>query len=264
MTYRAASTFFIFSGVSALGLAAACSSSSTTGTPDDAGTGTVDAAIPTEAAPEDAAVNPLPGCTADPGAPATTFDLNASSDPAGGAASFTIAHALAGFPEGAGVLTALITTELGAIRCTLDESVAPASVANFIGLARGTRPYKDGAKWKVGRFYDGLVWHRVIPDFVIQGGDPDGDGTGGPGYDLIEENHVDEPLGTLAMAASDAPSGSQFYIVVGTGPQANYNVFGTCATETAKSIAAVPRDSRDKPKTEVHMLRVDIGRCPAQ
>jgi peptidyl-prolyl cis-trans isomerase A (cyclophilin A) len=205
----------------------------------------------------------LTGCTRDPGATAATVDPNSATDPTGGPAQFTLDKAMAGFPAGAGKLIALISTEQGFIRCELAEAAAPISVANFVGLARGTRPYVNSkGKWTTGRFYDGLIWHRVIPDFVIQGGDPGGDGTGGPGYDMVDENHVDEPTGTLAMAASKTPSGSQFYVVVGKGPAADYNVFGTCDTTAAIAIANVPRDVDDRPNTDVHMQRIDIARCP--
>jgi peptidyl-prolyl cis-trans isomerase A (cyclophilin A) len=217
-------------------------------------------------APEDAAAPvpmAIPGCPGDPGPPSITVDAAAREDPTGGPESFTVARALAGYPESAtGTLTALITTEESSIRCELDEVAAPVSVANFVGLARGTRPYRERRTWKVGRFYDGLLWHRVIPEFMIQGGDPTGTGSGGPGYNLPEENHVDEPTGTLAMAASHAPSGSQFFIVVGKGPAPAYNVFGSCTTETAIKISELPRDARDRPDTDVHMLRIDIARCP--
>src|SRR5258706_240158 len=89
------------------------------------------------------------------------------------------------------VVLAGCSTELGTIVCTLNELDAPVAVANFVGLARGARPYLDPKTnaWVAKPFYDGLIWHRVIPGFVIQGGDPLGDGTGGPGYDLPEENH---------------------------------------------------------------------------
>jgi peptidyl-prolyl cis-trans isomerase A (cyclophilin A) len=238
---------------------AACSSSTTGATnseplePDAGQTGEDEDAGPS---------NPLPGCPLDPGAPTVEVDPASPNDPTGGAAKFTMAQALAGYPESSGVLTALITTEKGTIRCEIDEAAAPASAANFVGLARGTRPFKKSGKWTVGRFYDGLIWHRVIPNFVIQGGDPNGTGRGGPGYTLPEENHIAEPLGTLAMAASNEPSGSQFYIVVGTGPGPDYNVFGKCETETAIAIAGVPRDASDKPKSKVTMQRIDIARCP--
>ncbi len=251
-----------------LAAAVACSSSSNSSTTPETDAGSASSSGSVEdaggatdtGAPE---ADLLPGCTKDPGAPAPQFDPAATTDPIGGADKFTLEMALAGFPAGSGKLTAAIQTEQGVIKCTLDEAAAPISVANFIGLARGTRPYNlTGKKWQVGKFYDGLTWHRVIPDFVIQGGDPDGDGTGGPGYDLVNENHIAEPLGTLAMAAAKVPSGSQFYIVVGQGPAANYNVFGTCETENAIKIANVPRDADDKPNTAVHLERVRIGRCP--
>jgi cyclophilin family peptidyl-prolyl cis-trans isomerase len=78
---------------------------------------------------------------------------------------------------------------------------------------------------------------------------------------MVTENQVSEPQGTLAMAAATLPSGSQFYIVVGKGPAPNYNVFGMCTTDVAIAISNVARDANDKPKTAVHMQRVDIARC---
>jgi peptidyl-prolyl cis-trans isomerase A (cyclophilin A) len=246
-------------------LIVACSSSSSSASAPDsdasadgAPTEDEDSGSETDALPP----NRLPGCPQDPG-PTETSSATSATDPIGGADKFTLAQALEGYPQATGVLTALITTEEGTIRCDLDEAAAPISVANFVGLARGTRPWEVAIKkWKVGRFYDGLLWHRVVPGFVIQGGDPDGNGTGGPGYDLVVENQVPEPFGTLAMASGDVPSGSQFYIVVGDGPAAEYNVFGRCETETATSIAAQPRDGVDKPLTPIHMQRIDIARCP--
>jgi peptidyl-prolyl cis-trans isomerase A (cyclophilin A) len=215
--------------------------------------------------------DPLAGCTRDPGAPTPDggtpidggFSSDASTNPID-PTTLTIDEAMAGFPSSTGTLTAVITTEMGAIVCQLDETKAPITVANFVGLARGTRPALRGTTttWTWTHFYDGLKWHRVIPDFVIQGGDPLGNGTGGPGYDLPNENHATEPTGTLAMAASTAPSGSQFYIVVGAGPAANYNVFGTCTTDVAIAIAGVPRTPTDMPKTPVHMQSIEIARCP--
>ena len=219
----------------------------------------------------DAPGDPLAGCTRDPGTPTPDggspidggFAADASTNPID-PSTFTVDMAMAGFPSGSGTLTALITTEMGQIVCTLDDAKAPVSVANFIGLARGTRPGLRGSTtvWTYTHFYDGLKWHRVIPDFVIQGGDPLGNGTGGPGYDLPDENHATEPTGTLAMAASTAPSGSQFYIVVGAGPAANYNVFGKCTTDVANTIANVPTNASDMPKTPVHMQTIEIARCP--
>ncbi len=237
---------------------AGCSTSSATAAPDNGRLVAADMG-------SDAGADPLEGCTKDPGPPVTglPIDPSADSDPTGGASKFTLAQAMAGFPAGSGKLSAGIRTEKSSIRCELFETSAPVSVANFVGLARGTRPFKDATgKWRARPFYDGLTWHRVIPNFVIQGGDPEGTGMGGPGYDLIKENQVDEPLGTLAMAASTTVSGSQFYIVVGKGPASDYNVFGACTTETAVAIASVARDRNDAPTLAVHMMSVRIGRCP--
>lgn len=266
-----------FTGAIAAGAGAflACSSDPAPGAVD-AGVDAVaaDTAPPPDATPgADAATDARPdtGCVVDRGAVDGGAPLEAGpdgGDPLGDAASFTLGQAMAGFPENAsGVLTARITTELGELVCRLDEAAAPISVANFVGLARGTRPFLKNGQWTVGRFYEGLIWHRVIPDFVIQGGDPRGTGTGGPGYSLPNENHAPQTLGALSMAASNPapdeflPSGSQFYVVVGRGPKADYNVFGTCSVETAKAIAAVERRSNDKPKVDVHMS-VSIERCP--
>lgn len=126
---------------------------------------------------------------------------------------------------------ATLATSKGTIVLALDAKAAPATVNNFVFLARD-------------RFYDGLTFHRVEPDFVIQGGDPDGDGSGGPGYTIPDETnalaHVD---GALAMAKSAAPNsaGSQFYITLGAQPSLDgkYTVFGkaTSGLDVVKSIA---------------------------
>ncbi len=255
-----------FGAISCLLAAAACSTSARQQDADSGVIGQADGASPgvDDAGPPEAsvaAVAAFAGCTLDPGAPQGVVNAGATEDPIG-ADKFTLAMALDGFPSGTGVLKAAIETEKSTIVCTLDDAKAPISVANFIGLARGTRPFMAANRWKLGRFYDGLIWHRVVPGFVIQGGDPLGTGAGGPGYSLPEENHVPEVLGALAMAASDAPSGSQFYIVVGRGPDSKYNVFGNCTTEAAVEIAKVARDGRDKPTTAVHMQTISIARCP--
>ena len=220
---------------------------------------------PVDARPE-TYPDPFTACTKDPGPGTVTVpETETGTDPIGGAEKFTLEMALQGYPTTAsGALKAAISTELGVIVCTLDEKNAPISVANFVGLARGTRPFVDIAtgKWTARRFYDGLKWHRVIFDFVIQGGDPRGTGSGGPGYDLVKENQVKEPAGTLAMAAGATPSGSQFYIVTGTGPAPNYNVFGTCELAVATEISAVETNTKDAPKVPIRMTRIDIARCP--
>lgn len=286
----------------ALLLAPACSSSSggAAPAPDAAPDTAVDTAPKPDAAVDTTpAKDPLEGCTRDPGAGDAGFIPDGGSDDPVGDASFDLTAALAGFPAGAGVLTAVITTETGEtladgglartddgglvqrkIVCKLDEAKAPISVANFVGLARGTRPAQDATgAWKLSRFYDGLTWHRVIAGFVIQGGDPAGNGGGGPGYDIPNENHAPQITGTLAMAAGSnpladggtefVPSGSQFYIVVGAGPDADYNVFGTCldpdgfsVDPTADQISQVSVGAGGKPRTKLHMWKIDIGRCP--
>ena len=262
--------FGVSSAVSLSVLAASCSSSSSDApTVQDAG---VDEGVdtlppPRDTAPKadtgpgadasDAPTDPFAGCTKDP-VPATETVVPAGAgggDPLAGT-TFTLDQAMAGFPTGTGVITAVITTEKGQIVCQLDDARAPITVANFVGLARGTRPaQKGGSDWTKSHFYDGLSWHRVVADFVIQGGDPLGTGGGGPGYDLPTENQVVEPEGTLAMAAAAVPSGSQFYIVIGSGPAAKYNVFGTCTTDPVAKLIEQKKD---------HMQKVEIARCPAK
>lgn len=250
-------------GVAGLVLVVGCGSSSGDAPAADGGVDTAaetatDAATetPVDVGPE---VDPE-GCVLDPGP--TDPGIDPATYPTLAPADFPLEKALSGFPPGSGVLRARITTQEGRIDCTLDPAAAPITVANFVGLARGTRPFRKGTVWTLGRFYDGLKWHRIVPGFVIQGGDPRGNGTGGPGYSLVDENHVAEPLGTLAMAAGTAPSGSQFYVVVGTGPAADYNVFGSCDTKVAIAISKLPADAKAAPLTEINMQRIDIVRCP--
>ncbi len=138
------------------------------------------------------------------------------------AASFTFAQA--NLPDG---LYAKIYTDKGPITLMLDYDKAPLTVTNFVGLAEGSL---DANKGK--RFYDGLTFHRVVADFVIQGGDPKGDGSGGPGYQFPNEISPDlkhDAAGILAMAnAGPDTNGSQFYITLAPTPflDGNYSVFG--------------------------------------
>src|SRR5262245_11332069 len=120
---------------------------------------------------------------------------------------FTIAEATTGIPGPAGgILTATIETSKGKFTCELFEKQAPITVANFVGLATGKRAWKDPktGRWVVRKpFYNGLIFHRVIPSFMIQGGDPLGTGAGDPGYqfddEIVPELEFDRP-GLLAMA----------------------------------------------------------------
>ena len=142
---------------------------------------------------------------------------------------------------------ATIETSLGSIEIQLYPDDAPKTVDNFVTLAgRG--------------FYDGLVFHRVIPDFMIQGGDPKGDGTGGPGYTFEDEpNGHPVNRGALAMAnAGPNTNGSQFFIVVAdecSWLNGRHTVFGqvTSGMDVVDQISLVERDARDRPRTPVTM-----------
>jgi cyclophilin family peptidyl-prolyl cis-trans isomerase len=149
--------------------------------------------------------------------------------------------------------TAILHTNHGAIELELYDEDAPKTVANFEKLAR------DG-------FYDGVVFHRVIPDFMIQGGDPTGTGSGGPGYQFGDESNQHEVVrGALAMAnAGPNTNGSQFFIV--TTPSASWlngkhTVFGrvTSGMDVADTISELPRDARDRPHDDVVIERVELS-----
>ena len=168
---------------------------------------------------------------------------------------------------GPGDLAATIRTSEGTLHCQLSPETAPITVANFIGLAMGKKAWMDPkGDVEVGKpFYDGLTFHRVIPDFMIQGGDPAGRGSGGPGYSF-----EDEPTrgafgpGTLAMAnAGRNTNGSQFFIMENTrGDLApHHTVFGHCAElDVVKRIARVPRDQSDRPKSQVTITKITFSR----
>ena len=143
--------------------------------------------------------------------------------------------------------TATMETSLGTIELELFDAEAPKTVENFVGLAgKG--------------FYDGLIFHRVIPDFMIQGGCPDGTGMGGPGY-RFEDEQSGYPVdrGYLAMAnAGPNTNGSQFFIVTADScPWLNgkHTVFGrvTSGMDVVDAIQSVPRDARDRPREPVTM-----------
>jgi peptidyl-prolyl cis-trans isomerase A (cyclophilin A) len=206
----------------------------------------------------------MTGCGADVDAPVEA-DLG-TKDPEAG--DFTLDEALAELPMGPGPLRAIIVTDLGTITCTLAAKEAPLGVANFIGLARGRRAFRDPAtkRWARRRFYDGLLFHRVIPGFMAQGGDPLGTGFGGPGYKIKDEiAGLHHDPGTLAYANSGPDTnGSQFYITETDQAQldAGYTILGACLPlDVVPKLTAVPRDANDKPLTPLAMKTITITRC---
>lgn len=165
--------------------------------------------------------------------------------------------------------TATIETSQGEIHCTLFPDKAPETVANFIGLSTGKKPWKDpktGQMRKGVPLYDGTIFHRVIPNFMIQGGDPTGTGMGDPGYSFKDEFSPDltfDQPGRLAMANSGpATNGSQFFITEVPTPHLNnkHTIFGQCGDEeVVKKIARVASDPRnDKPFTPVTITHIKI------
>ena len=170
---------------------------------------------------------------------------------------------------GKGKLIATFDTSMGAIHCELYEDKAPVTVANFVGLATGKKPWKNPRKSEVATntpFYDGIIFHRVIPEFMIQGGDPLGVGTGGPGYQFQDEFVPELRMkpGVLAMAnAGPGTNGSQFFITEVAPEHLNdrHTIFGQCKElDLVKAIARVPQDERNKPTTPVTINKLTISR----
>jgi peptidyl-prolyl cis-trans isomerase A (cyclophilin A) len=169
---------------------------------------------------------------------------------------------------GKGDLIATITTPTGVVKCQLFADKAPMTVANFVGLATGKKTWLDPKTNKLQKnkpFYDGTIFHRVIPDFMIQGGDPTGTGMGGPGYDFADEVSPNDKMaaGTLAMANSGpSTNGSQFFITEGAPSHLNgkHTIFGTCKPlDVVSKIARVKKDDNDKPAT-AQTMKVAISR----
>ncbi len=181
-----------------------------------------------------------------------------------------VSTVLAGDKELTPGLYALMETTEGNITLSLFEQAAPKTVANFVGLAEGTKPWIDpNSREQVTRpFFDGLIFHRVIPGFMIQGGDPLGSGRGGPGYqfeDEFSEGLEFDQAGRLAMAnAGPNTNGSQFFITEGPTPHLNmhHTIFGQVieGQKIVHKIATVPVDSMDKPKNPVVITKITIIR----
>jgi peptidyl-prolyl cis-trans isomerase A (cyclophilin A) len=173
---------------------------------------------------------------------------------------------------GNGELRALLTTTLGEIEIRLFEKEAPNTVANFVGLATGTIAWKDpktGQEVKGRSLYVGTIFHRVIPNFMIQGGDPRGDGTGGPGYrfeDEIAPGLKHDRPGRLSMAnAGPNTNGSQFFLTEVPTPwlDGKHAVFGEVmrGMDVVQKVVAAPRGPGDRPKTPIVINEMKVYRA---
>jgi peptidyl-prolyl cis-trans isomerase A (cyclophilin A) len=163
------------------------------------------------------------------------------------------------------------TTE-GQIVCRLFDKDAPKTVANFVELAEGKRDWTHPVTRKKtkDRLYDGTILHRVIPDFMIQGGDPAGTGMGGPGYEFEDETtgspHKFDKAGKLAMAnAGPNTNGSQFFITVAptTWLTGKHTIFGEVVEgqSVVDKITSVPRNRQDRPLKDVQLRSVKIEKA---
>ncbi|MCW2831488.1 MAG: peptidylprolyl isomerase [Aeromicrobium sp.] len=168
-------------------------------------------------------------------------------------------------------LTATFTTNHGDIVVELFPDHAPKTVDNFVGLAEGTKEWVDPATGQLSTkpFYDGLVFHRIIPNFMLQGGDPLGTGTGGPGYQFEDEFHpdlrFDKPY-LLAMAnAGPGTNGSQFFITLAPTDWLNrkHTIFGEVreGQDVVDAIGAVATDRFDRPNDAVVIEKLTISRA---
>ncbi|MBA2560321.1 MAG: peptidylprolyl isomerase [Propionibacteriales bacterium] len=167
-------------------------------------------------------------------------------------------------------LYATLKTNSGDIVIKLFPDQAPVTVRNFVDLAEGTREWTDPKTGSPSqeRFYDGLIFHRVIEGFMLQGGDPEGTGRGGPGYQFKDEFHPELTFSKpylLAMAnAGPGTNGSQFFITVGPTPHLTrkHSIFGEVADQVSRdvvdSIARTETGRNDRPKDDVVIERVEI------
>ena len=179
---------------------------------------------------------------------------------------FTLADATKGIP-GSGPLVATFDTTNGTLTCKLYDDKAPNTVANFVGLATGTRTWKDPTgHWVNKPAYDGTTFHRIIKGFMIQGGDAKGNGTGEPGYVIPDEmwgGHHDR-AGLLCMAnRGPNTNGAQFFITDAAAAHLDrsYTIFGECSpVETIHTIASVPV-SGEAPITPVTIKSIKISRA---
>ena len=175
--------------------------------------------------------------------------------------------------QGTGQLYARFVTSMGNIVVRLEEERVPNTVKNFVGLATGTQEWTDPSTGEAKQgvpLYSGTIFHRVIPDFMIQGGDPTGTGRGNPGYRFADEFHPGlrhSGPGILSMANSGPNSnGCQFFITERATPHLDdkHSVFGQVVAggEVVPKIARVPCGASNRPVTNVVLQRVEVFRSP--
>lgn len=195
-----------------------------------------------------------------------TAPAAAEGDPHSGA--FSLTEATQGLPA-EGTLTATIETTKGVLTCQLFEDESPITVANFVGLARGLRAFRDprGRAWVKKPYYDGLPFHRVIPGFMVQTGDASGNGAGEAGYRIPNESSpkLSFKRGGMMGMANRGPNtnSAQFFITEAEASHLDggYTVFGACQPVTVvRAIARVKRDPNDRPTEPVAVIKVTIDR----
>jgi peptidyl-prolyl cis-trans isomerase A (cyclophilin A) len=180
--------------------------------------------------------------------------------------SFSLEDATKGL-TGSGALTAAIDTDLGKLECKLFDDKAPITVANFVGLARGIRPWKDpSGEWVKKAAYDGTVFHRIIKGFMIQGGDAKGTGSGEPGYVIPDEvwpGAKHDRAGLICMAnRGKNTNGAQFFITDAAAAHldSGYTIFGECGPEALVHKLASVEVAGERPKTPPKIKSIKILR----
>ena len=218
------------------------------------------------AAAEHAAAEPAAAEPAGEAAPATAEPE--AGEPVPPLGSETTEEILAAF-AGEGTLRATIVTSMGALNCELYDEQVPNTVANFVGLATGRKTYVDATtnEQRRSNYYDGLTFHRVIPRFMIQGGDPTGTGSGGPGYRFADEFHPQlrhDRGGLLSMAnAGPNTNGSQFFVTEVPTPHLDnrHSIFGACAeVDLVERMARVPTGPANRPLEPLVIEQIRITR----
>ncbi|WP_336025296.1 peptidylprolyl isomerase [Halobellus salinisoli] len=159
-------------------------------------------------------------------------------------------------------------TTKGDITLELFEERAPRTVENFLGLATGEKEWSDPetGETRTDSLYEGTIFHRIIDDFMIQGGDPEGTGRGGPGYTFDDEFHEDlshDGAGVLSMAnRGPNTNGSQFFITLGAQPHLDgkHAVFGRAVEgmDVVEEIGNVPTDRNDAPLKDIEIESIDV------